>query len=74
MLFHAKVNWWNEYDTEDVIDHVFVVGKSWNDATEKINNTFDCINSIEIESINDEGDMVFVESEHVDSIKELNFY
>ena len=74
MLFHAKVNWWNEFDNEDTIDHVIVFGTSWNDATEKINKSFDCINSIDIESINEDAEVLFIDEKYCDSIKELNSY
>ena len=50
-MYYAKVNWYNSFDYEDKVDHVFLFADDWNEAMAKINDCFEYINSIEMRCI-----------------------
>ena len=72
-MYYAKVNWYNDYDGEDCIVHMFICAADWNEAMSKVSSQFDYINSIEMRQI-DSADcsVVYVPSEFVDKIIEEN--
>ena len=50
-MYYAIVNWYNEYDEEDIISHMLVPADDWNDAMSKVVKQFQWINSIKMEEI-----------------------
>lgn len=74
-MYYAEVMWWNEYEEEDVITHMFVAAGSYEEATRYINQTFDYIESIKIEELDsEERHIVYIPKEVVQQVKEENLY
>ena len=68
-MYYAKVNWWNSYDEEDTISHMFICAKDWNEVMAKISDEFPYINSIEIREVDSsECSIVFVPESCVEDI------
>ena len=72
-MYYAEVMWWNEYEGEDVITHMFVVASSYEEATRYINQSFDYIESIKIEEFDsEERHIIYIPKEAVQQVKEEN--
>ena len=68
-MYYAKVNWYNSYDNEDKIDHIFLFADDWNEAMAKINSQFEYINSVEMRQVvGSICDVLFVPSEYCEAI------
>lgn len=74
-MYYAEVMWWNEYEEEVVITHMFVAAGSYEEAMRYINQAFDYIESIKIEEFDsEERHIVYIPKEAVQQVKEENFY
>ena len=74
-MYYAEVMWWNEYEDEDVITHMFITAGSYEEATRYINQAFDYIESIKIEVIDsEERHIVYIPKGVVQQVKEENLY
>lgn len=74
-MYSAKVNWYNESEKCDVVDHMIICASSWNDVVEKINCHYSYINSIEITQIQvDECDLIYVPENMMDAVIKENQY
>ena len=74
-MYYAEVMWWNEYDEEDVITHMFVAASGYEEAMQYINQAFDRIESIKIEEFDsEECHIVYIPKEVVQQVKEENLY
>ena len=67
-MYYAKINWYNSYDNEDKIDHIFLFADDWNEAMAKINSQFEYINSVEMRQVVSNSDVLFVPSEYCEAI------
>lgn len=50
-MYKAKVSWYNDYDDKDEVSFVLVCAESWEAAMRYITESFEYIDSIEIEQI-----------------------
>lgn len=74
-MYYAEVMWWNEYEEEDVITHMFVAAGDYEEAMRYINQAFDHIESIKIEEFDsEEHHIVYIPKEAVQQVKEENLY
>ena len=74
-MYYAEVMWWNEYEEEDVITHMFVAAGNYEEATRYINQAFGHIESIKIEEFDsEERHIVYIPKEVVQQVKEENSY
>lgn len=72
-MYYAKVNWYDEYNEKDIISHIIICASNWNDAMQKINNSFTWLNSIEMRQVQaEEVDVVFINEDAVESILKEN--
>ena len=74
-MYYAEVMWWNEYEEEDVITHMFVSARNYEEAAQYINQAFDHIESMTIEEFDcEEQHIVYIPKEVVEQVKEENLY
>lgn len=74
-MYYAEVIWWNEYEEEDIITHMFVAAGNYEEAMRYINQAFDHIESIKIEEFDsEERHIVYIPKEVVQQVKEENIY
>jgi hypothetical protein len=74
-MYYAEVMWWNEYEEEDVITHMFVSARNYEEAAQYINCAFDHIESMTIEEFDsEECHIVYIPKEVVQQVKEENLY
>ena len=73
-MYYIKVNWYNDYEESDQITHMFTIAKNFNDAMQNVTDTFDYINSVEIQEIYCGNDCkcIYVPEELVDAIIKEN--
>ena len=50
-MYYVVVNWFDNFKEEDIITHLIVIAEDWNDATLKVINRFEWINSIKMTEI-----------------------
>lgn len=50
-MYYVVVNWFDNSKEEDIITHLIVIAEDWNDATLKVINRFEWINSIKMTEI-----------------------
>lgn len=74
-MYYAEVMWWNEYDEEDVINHMFIAAGSYEEAVRYINQAFNHIESITIEEFDsEERHIIYIPEEAVQQVREENSY
>ena len=74
-MYYAEVMWWNEYEEENVITHMFIAASSYEEAMHYINQTFNYIESIKLEEFDsEERRIVYIPKEVVQQVKEENLY
>ena len=75
-MYYAIVNWYNEYDEEDIISHMLVPADDWNDAMSKVVKQFQWINSIKMEEISGCGnaEVVYIPENCVEAVINENNY
>ena len=74
-MYYAEVMWWNEYEEEDVITHMFVAAGNYEEATHYINQAFSRIESIKIEEFDsEERHIVYIPKDVAQQVKEENLY
>lgn len=74
-MYYAEVIWWDEFNEEDVITHMFIAASSYEEATRYINQAFNYIESIKIEEFDsEERHIVYIPKEVVQQVKEENSY
>ena len=74
-MYYAEVIWWDEFNEEDVITHMFIAASSYEEATRYINQAFNYIKSIKIEEFDsEERHIVYIPKEVVQQVKEENSY
>ena len=73
-MYYAKVNFFVEGDMEDAVEHILIAKKEWNEAMQVITNTYNNINSIEMEWVNDSADVVYVKEDLIEDMIMYNTY
>ena len=75
-MYYAKVNWYDDYNEKDVINHVMILAANYNEAMQAITSQFSYINSLEMKEVDvGECKMIFIPESCVeDVIAENNSY
>ena len=75
-MYYATVNWYDDYNEEDKINHMLIPANDWNEAMQKVTNEFQWINSIEMKEIIGSGkvDIVYIPEDCVEAIMDENNY
>ena len=68
-MYYATVNWYDDYNEEDKINHMLIPANDWNEAMQKVTNEFQWINSIEMKVVDDyECKLVFIPESCVEDV------
>ena len=75
-MYYVVVNWYDDYNEEDKINHMLIPANDWNEAMQKVTNEFQWINSIEMKEIIGSGkvEVIYIPEDCAEVIMNENNY
>lgn len=71
-MYYAKINWYDEFNDSDVIQHILIIAEDWNEAMNRVSMRFFNVNSIHLEYLGYSDGIIFLPDDVAAQVKEFN--